>query len=191
MRCLNEFIAVKANREDKCKGRFWEGRFKSQALLDEKALLTCMAYVDLNPIRAKMSATVEESEYTSIFERIHSKSHHAENKKENSSKPLVKFVGAEHQYQPQGINYTLIDYLELVDWSGRIIREDKRGAIATQAPALLSALGLDSETWISLASDFGKDYHGAVGSLEELALFAEHTGKRWISGKNKLRRIYQ
>jgi hypothetical protein len=191
MRCLNEFIARKANKEDKCKGRFWEGRFKSQALLDEKALLTCMAYVDLNPIRANMSATVEESEYTSIFERIHGKSHHAEDKEKNHSKSLVKFVGAEHQCQPQGINFTLIDYLELVDWTGRILREDKRGAISTQAPALLSSLGLDNETWLSLASDFGKEYHGAVGSLEELALFAEHTGKKWISGKNKLRRIYQ
>ncbi len=190
MRCLNEFIARKANKEDKCKGRFWEGRFKSQALLDEKALLTCMAYVDLNPIRAKMAASVDESEYTSIFERIHGKSHHAENKKENRSKPLIKFTGAEHQCQSQGINFTLIDYLELVDWTGRIMREDKHGAISTQEPALLRTLGLDNETWISLANDFGKDYHGAVGSLEEIALFAEHTGKRWISGKSKLRRIY-
>jgi REP element-mobilizing transposase RayT len=190
MRCLNEFIACKANKEDKCKGRFWEGRFKSQALLDENALLTCMAYVDLNPIRAKMSASVDESEYTSIFERIHNKSHHAETSDNTKRKPLVKFIGAEHQESPQGIHFTLIDYLALVDWTGRMIREGKRGAISAQTPALLGVLGLDNETWFNLANDFGKDYHGAVGSLEELALFAEHTGKRWISGQGKLRRIY-
>ncbi len=190
MRCLNEFIAVKANKEDKCKGRFWEGRFKSQALLDEKALLTCMAYVDLNPIRAKMASTVENSEYTSIFERIHNKSHYDDKQEKKGCKSLVKFVGAEHQLQPKGINFTLIDYLELVDWSGRMIREGKRGVIPTQSPALLSTLGIDHETWLTLASDFGKTYHGAVGSLEELALFAEHTGKQWISGKNRLRQIY-
>jgi len=187
MRCLNEFIARKANKEDDCKGRYWEGRFKSQALLDEKALLTCMAYVDLNPIRAKVNDSVEESEYTSVFERIHDKSHHAE-KHYSIHKPLVKFIGSELKLQ--GIAFTLSDYFDLVDWTGRTIREDKRGAIPAQTPHLLGVLGLDNETWLGLANDFGKEYHGAVGSLEELAIFAEHTGKRWISGKKKLHKIY-
>ncbi len=67
---LNEFIARAANKEDGVKGRFWESRFKCQALLDEAATAACMAYVDLNLIRAGLAATPEESDFTSIQERI-------------------------------------------------------------------------------------------------------------------------
>jgi len=67
---LNEFIARAANKEDSVKGRFWESRFKCQNLLDDAAIAACMVYVDLNPIRAALAATPEESNFTSIQERI-------------------------------------------------------------------------------------------------------------------------
>jgi REP element-mobilizing transposase RayT len=67
---LNEFIARAANQEDGVKGRFWESRFKCQALLDEAALAAAMVYVDLNPIRAGRAASPEDSDFTSIQERI-------------------------------------------------------------------------------------------------------------------------
>ncbi|MEY8212967.1 MAG: hypothetical protein RPR97_00650 [Colwellia sp.] len=104
MRNLNEYIARKANQEDNCKGRFWEGRFKSQALLDEKAVLACMAYVDLNPVRAKMADTVQRAQYTSIFERIHDKASHVDNKEKLpfTVKPLFGFIGNEHDKPPKG-----------------------------------------------------------------------------------------
>ena len=159
-----------------------------------------MAYVDLNPIRAKMNNSVETSEYTSAYERIHGVAFKEENNKESSlvglsfkKKPLLGFIGDEHEAQSlvssqKGIPFSLLDYIELVDWSGRILRDDKRGAIVSHHPKLLNTLGLDSESWLSLASSFGKDYQGAVGSLDELAAFAAHTGKRWIASKNELRR---
>jgi REP element-mobilizing transposase RayT len=72
MRALAEPIARMSNAEDKCTGRFWEGRFKLQKLVDQAALVACSAYVDLNPVRAGVADTPEASMYTSIRDRIDS-----------------------------------------------------------------------------------------------------------------------
>jgi len=122
MKSLNEYIAVKANAEDKCKGHFWEARFKSQALLDEKALLTCMAYVDLNPIRAAMAQTPETSDYTSIQERI-----------KNKKTKLLPF-------NEKNIPYYLSDYIALVDYTGKCIHPNKKGYIENNIPDILNRL---------------------------------------------------
>ncbi|MCP4320756.1 MAG: transposase, partial [Alteromonadales bacterium] len=192
MRNLNEYIARKANAEDNCKGRFWEGRFKSQALLDEKAVLACMAYVDLNPIRAKMADTVQTAQYTSIFERIHNKASHIDNKEKLpfTPKPLLGFIGNDHKNSPKGIAFSLLDYLTLVEQTGKVIRADKRGCINENACRLLTHLGINIEDWLELAEHFGKKYHQAVGSVEGLNAFAAHTGKHWISGHRQQASIF-
>ncbi len=70
MRCLNEYTAREANKEDGCKERLWVGPFKSQALLEENALLALIAYMDLNPIRAEFCEMPGESAHTPIQERV-------------------------------------------------------------------------------------------------------------------------
>jgi len=70
MKCLKEPLARRANHEDKCKGTFWEARYKSIAILDEEALLTTLAYVDLNPLAAGVAKTPEASPHTSVKARV-------------------------------------------------------------------------------------------------------------------------
>ncbi|WP_394498272.1 transposase [Shewanella sp. ENK2] len=172
MRCLNEPIARQANQEDNCSGRFWEGRFKSQALLDEAAVLACMAYVDLNPIRANMAATPEQSDYTSIQQRTKAAL------KGEQPKALLPFIGNERANQPKGIAFSLKDYLELVDDTGRVIRDDKRGAIKASSSKILNRLNINQVNWLKLATEFGQLFHGPVGSLQELTQYCEHLQKR-------------
>ncbi|MFN2362444.1 MAG: transposase [Marinobacter sp.] len=165
MKCLNEPIARQANQEDGCTGHFWEARFKSQALRTEAALLSCMAYVDLNPIRAGMAATPETSEHTSIKERVEPRFDLAQAVREQMQmdallrfdervKPLLPFEGAFADREQPGIPFAFEDYLALVDYTGRAIDPRKKGAIASALPPILQRLGITPDQWLDQSTRF-------------------------------------
>ena len=170
MRLLNESIARQANQEDNCTGRFWEGRFKSQALLDEAALAACMAYVDLNPVRAKMAKTPENSGYTSVKQRV------IYAKKSTQPNSLLPFIGNPRAGMPKGLPFELQDYLQLIELTGRCIRENKVGYIEAEQPALLMRLNISPENWLTLSKGFRNLFHGAIGHSDVLADYCQHQG---------------
>jgi REP element-mobilizing transposase RayT len=184
MASLSEPIARQANKEDGCTGRFWEGRFKSQALLDDAAVLSCMAYVDLNPIRAKIAKTPETSQHTSIQKRTEAIQQH-----KRQPHKLLPFVGNPRQDMPQGIAFSLQDYCELVDTTGRIIRADKAGVIDSAHSPILSRLGLSEEQWITLTTEFEQHFCYAAGAEQMMQAFKIHTHRKRIGGMRQAKRL--
>lgn len=187
MRCLNESIARCSNKEEDKKGRFWEGRFKSQALLDEGALLSAMVYVDLNPIRAKIATTPEASDFTSIQERLRILLEQLKNKsnsenlkqvcdKTSQPKHLMPFLARDNKgmNSHSSINFSLSDYVELVDSTGRVIREDKRGSIPEGISGILQRLQLNARTWLNMVNNLQTSFSYAIGHSAILKEFGRH-----------------
>jgi REP element-mobilizing transposase RayT len=183
MRCLNEYLARRANKEDNCTGRFWEGRFKSQALLDEAGLLTAMAYVDLNPIRAGIASTPEDSDFTSIYERIKARQGH-----KPTGIRLKRFRSK--RSRSNCLPVTRDDYLQLVDWTGRAIRSDKRGSIVQSLPPILERLNIEREAWMRFMRPKGNVFGRAMGKLNHLKLHAKALGQSWIKGLKAAERMF-
>jgi len=196
MRCLKENIAKKANEEDACTGRFWEGRFKSIALLDQAAVLTCTAYVDLNPIRAGLAKTPEASDFTSAKERIL-------DRKDRRDKDLVKIKGAEfshknHRFHRHGgwlcpfkseghrkgfLQIELEDYLKLLDWTGRQMSEGKHGTIPQNLAPILTRLDINQKQWLYSSRKFGTLFNRVAGNVSSMKKKAVEIGQKWLKGK--------
>jgi len=178
MRCTSEVIARMANAEEECTGRFWEGRFKATLLPDEAAIAACMVYVDLNPIRAGIASTPEQSDFTSVQERM------ADLKSADEvSTADAKDTRIEHgsqagwlapvELEPKRkkarekcssrrasnrgcVVLSLADYLQLLDWTGRQIRPGKRGSIPKSLLPILDRLNLSPDLWLHAVEQFSK-----------------------------------
>jgi REP element-mobilizing transposase RayT len=211
MRCTAETIARQSNREDECTGHFWEGRFRSQLILDEAGLLACAAYVDLNPIRAALAKSPETSEFTGIKDRIDDlktrsdrariSDHQWERNRRRANSGWMSPIEIDARRDPVGpepsrderraswkgfLSISLSAYLQLVDWTGRQFRRDKVGAIPDHLAPILTRLGLGSEAWCDLIQDFGRKFKRAVGSQRHLHEEAARRGQRWLQSPGHL-----
>jgi hypothetical protein len=206
---LDEHIARRANEEDRCRGRFWEGRFTSKALMDHGALLTCMAYVDLNPVRAGIAAGLEDSSWTSIQQRLREAAEltteqgtAAQNAAEPSGSEEPRPDGATRGSAPDlrqcpalapmaddrrggsdPLPLSLIQYVALLEWTGRAMRRDKVGFITAPPPELVAANGLDPDRWLDGIEGFGSLRGTYVGHPSRLRQRAGQVGRRWLTGQ--------
>ena len=185
MKCLAEPIARLGNKEEKVTGHFWEGRFKAQPLLDETAIAACMVYVDLNPIRAGIAKTPELSDFTSVKDRVADRQaasdvssaeaqdvriEHGENAGWLAPVPLdpprkkVREKGSSRRASNKGcLAMSLDQYLQLLDWTGRQLRADKRGSIPKELDPMLDRLQCSSESWLDLVKNFRKRFRVEIG----------------------------
>jgi REP element-mobilizing transposase RayT len=171
MRALNEGIARKANKEEGCTGRFWEGRFKSQALLDEVAVIACMVYVDLNPVRAGMARALKTSSYTSIRRRLQ---HALQDRQAPHLMPL-------HEQSDNGksvLNISLKNYLELVESTCRNILSKEEKAEEKSPLVYLKERNVNVRDWFQITTKFGALFKGAVGSESSLWEFYNYIGAK-------------
>ncbi len=163
MRYVNEPLARLANREDAVTGRFWEGRFKSIALLDEAAIIACMAYVDLNPVRAKMARRIEDTTHTSIARRLAAS--------DELASPLVPLTA---------LRISLSDYRSLLEWTVSI---DAGGLAppAADAARVLSRINQGPSAWLGRVKAHRFKYR-AYGALSLLRDYSQRLRQRWLLG---------
>jgi REP element-mobilizing transposase RayT len=202
---LNQYLSRRANQEENRKGTFWDRRFNSVSLLDEAAVLSCMAYVDLNPVRAGMANSLEESDFTSIQARLRAYTKADDNQATVVESSIVHlFNAASEQQLEQTILPSLLtpfasdnvkspipcsfeDYKNLVEWTGRQLREGKASllqpiTISSELQTMLKTVGISPEHWLRNTKSAEKQYARVMGSVETMKNWAKKKGLEWVRG---------
>ena len=170
MRFLNEPLARMANLEDGCTGRFWQGRFASQRLLDEAAVLAALVYVDLNPVRAGIADDESQCTFTSIHHRL------SRQGGGDLLRPLNWGV-PDLSISP----ITLADYRSLLRWTAQAQRGQRRAG--RMSHPCLERRQIDIDQWEAHCLPRPGQWRRASGSLQSLREYAAALGQRWIQVK--------
>jgi len=103
---------------------------------------------------------------------------------------LYPFVGGTREGEPEGLPFHLADYLELVNWTGRAVRADKRGAIAEDLPPILERIGITRAAWLQLPEDFETHFCIWIGQAEHVERVCKRERQRWARGIRACRRLF-
>jgi hypothetical protein len=177
-------------------------------LLDETAILACAAYVDLNPIRAAIAETLEDSDFTSAQKRIADLRAECLVGNDESSEEMAgsrpNFYSGQHlapvNLQESGgktgpdvhtdgsrcsdkgfLPMSTAEYLDLLDWTARQVRSGKRGSTPPSFAPLFERLGISADIWCKLVQDFGRLFSVVAGQPQRID---EHRSSRSSSSKS-------
>lgn len=205
-RSISEPIARRANKEDGCTGRFWEGRYKSQPLLDPGGLITCMAYVDLNPVRAGEARIIEDCRFTSAKARLlalRTERRRARlegrpmDAKNATPRHLIPMSLRDELVPEEGddalLPISLESYFELLRWTAR---RTGHSLATTSRPqkhiaSELENLGLRPEHFAQGVATFCDLTSQLIGSPENIRAEAKRRGTRHLAGAKKLAYLYR
>ncbi len=180
LRSFNEAMARRINREEACQGRFWEGRFKSQAILDQAALLACCLYVDLNPLRAGLVANLQQTQATALFQRRSVSAAQSEAKQVNAV-PLHTFADDLNAAPASGLPFRFADYSALADWTVSQL-QNQTGAETAAEPAILHELGFNRQSFLAYMQAHALRRGSVIGQRERLRAYSAHRQLQRLSG---------
>lgn len=102
----------------------------------------------------------------------------------------MPFSGNPKKDMPDGIPFRLSDYLELVDWTGRVLRDDKRGAILNSLPPILGRLNIDPKQWLNTCQNFESQFKSFAGNQDKVKTLLQKINKTSCHGIHNCQLVF-